>query len=194
MRAVGAVHAHTVLHVLVGDGEEAELADEVSDFVITPCLLHPPDGLSQSVGTTPCCNVYRTGIVFISQTNQQFAARRVIALADGLDAAIHTAHDGTTRDVLCTGPIAKFLLAVLFLQRQKPLLTGASHEVRHVFGIGRNYARQILLPLQRVGVAVPAYARDKRLDLETIGIRHQSHHRLHVVGLHVGWRNVRTYH
>ena len=98
-----------IIHILVGDSEKAELADEMSDLVIRPRLLHPPDGLCQRVGSTPGCHIDGTWVILIDQSDEQLAAWRVVALADGADATIHTTHHGPAAQVVSTRPVADFL-------------------------------------------------------------------------------------
>ena len=122
------------------------------------------------------------------------AAWRVVALANGADAAIDATHDGTAAEIVGTGPIADVLASALFIEWKEGRLFGAHLQIPDVDGVGIDDLVQVLRPINGVGVTVPTYGRDERFYLKTIGIRHQPHHRLHVVWLHVGWRNVRTYH
>ena len=193
VRAIGTVHPHAILHILVGDGKKTELADEVSYFVICTGLLHAPDGLRQRVGPTPCRHVDRPRDVLISQQDKLLAAWRVVALANGLDTTMNATHQGATLDIVGAGPVAHGLISHLRIYK-KALLPRAFHQVGHILSIGLDDTLQILGPLLRIGVAVPPHARDDSLYLETVGIRHQPHHRLHVVRLHVSWRYVRTHH
>ena len=193
VRTVGKVHAHVVFHVLVGDGEEPELADEVSDFVTTPRLLHPPNGLRQRIGPSPCSHVDGALVGFVGQTDEQTASLRVITLANSLDAAVSTAHHGAAPDVLDAWPVADMLPA-LTLQRHERRLPRPPHQLRHILAVSLDDAVQILCPFCRIGVAVPAYRRDNGLNLEHVGVCHQSDHRLHVVGFNVSWCDVSTHH
>ena len=116
VRAVGTVHPIVVGHVLVGDGIDSKLAYKTAKLVGCACLLHPPDSLCQCVGTAPCRHIDRPGVVLVGQTNKKCAARRVVILTDGLDAAIHAAHHGTLRQIVGTGPVTHLLLSVLLFQ------------------------------------------------------------------------------
>ena len=193
VRTVGEVHAHFVFHVLVGDGEEPELADEVSHFIVAPCLLHPPDGLRQRIGPSPCRHVDGAFVGFVGQLYQQIASLGIISLANNLDAAVPTAHHGTAPDVFDAWPVADEL-SVLFLHRHKRRLSRPPHQLRQILAVSFNDAVQILCPLRRIGVAVPAYRRDDGLHLEHVGVGHQPDHRLHVVGFDVSRGDVCTYH
>ena len=103
---VGTIHPHAVLHILIGDGIEAELADEAFQGFWRPCLFDAPDGLSQGVRTSPGSDVDGTGIIFVSQTDEEFTAWRVVAFADDLDAATLTTHHSTAFEIVGTGPVA----------------------------------------------------------------------------------------
>ena len=128
-------------------------------------------------GSTPCCHIDRARVVLIGQTDEQLAAWRVIVLANRADATIHTTHDKTIVKVFCTRPIAYLLTAILLLQGHMLFLSRALHQVRYVTAISLNHTSQILHPIHRIGVAVPAHRRNQRLNLKQVGIGQQPHHR-----------------
>ena len=119
MRAVGPIHTHAIVHILIGDGIDAELMDELLQFLWRMSLLNTPDGLRQGVCPTPCSYIDRSGVVFISKPDQQVATLRIVALAYHLDTSMHATHHRTTLQIVSTGPIAKWLLSVLFLKSHK---------------------------------------------------------------------------
>ena len=81
MGTVGTVHTHVVLHILIGNGIDTELPYKPLQFLCRTCLLHSPDGLCQGVCTTPRCDIDGALVGLISQTDEQFAAWRVVAFA-----------------------------------------------------------------------------------------------------------------
>ena len=103
--------------------KQTRSADEVRNFVHTTRLLYAPDGLSQRVRPTPCCHIDGPWVVLVSQSDEQFAAWRVVLLSDGTDAAIRATHHDATRDIFRTGPVANPLTSVFLLHRQELLLS-----------------------------------------------------------------------
>ena len=194
VRAVTAVHTHAVLHVLIGNRVDTELVHKLLQLLGRASLLNSPDGLCQGVGTAPCSHVDWSCVVLVGQSYQQLAARRIVIGSDGLYSAMDTAHHRTTLHVVGTRPVAYILLFVLILKRHEFLLSRASHQLWHILSVSLYHSLQILRPFSRVGVAVPSHRCYQRLNLKHIGIRHQPHHRLHIVGLNIRRRNIRTHH
>ena len=69
MRTVSTIHSHIILHILIRNRIDAELTDELLQFLSRSRLFDAPDGLSQGVRTTPCCHVDRAFILLVSQSD-----------------------------------------------------------------------------------------------------------------------------
>ena len=175
MRAVRPVHAHAVLHILIGDGIDAEFPDKLSHLLRSACLLHSPDSLCQCVGTTPCSHPNRALVRFVSQSNQEIASRRIIALTHHLDATTCAAHHGTSTDIFRAWPIPYPLLSILFGKRGKLLLSRTSHQMLHILLIRIHHLSQIVSPFLRIRVTIPPHCRKDAFNLKLVGISHETH-------------------
>ena len=104
----------------------AKLVQEDLQLLRRTCLLYLPDGLCQSVGSTPCTHPDRSIVLLVSQTDDEFAALRVIILAYHPDACSLTAHLASAADVFNTWPVTNLLLAILLFKRIKMPLPRAT--------------------------------------------------------------------
>ena len=188
--AVGAVHAHAVVHVLIGDGVEAEFAEELPELLFAPFLLNAPDGLGEGVGATPGTQPDGPVVVLVGQADKQFAARGVIVRADHADACAGTTHHGAPADIVGAGPVSQFLPGILLLDSKESLLPGTLHQILYVNLVGIDDPFQINGPFLRIGVAVPADGGDDALDFEPVGIGEEPDGRFVVVGFDVGRADV----
>ena len=185
MRAVCTVHPHPVDHILVRNGIQPELVQESLKLFRRALLLHFPYGLGKGICAAPGADVYGTGVILVREFYKQVASGGIVIGPYDTYSGSWASHYGTAPDIFHTWPVAKFLLAVLFLQALEACLAGTIHKIVDIHSVCIYDTVKIFRPLRRVRVAVPSYGGYDRFNLKPVSIGHKTDGGLVVVRLNL---------